>query len=48
MRQRLKFEWDENKDLSNQQKHKISFNEAKTIFNDEYAIQFYDPGHSKK
>ncbi len=28
----MKFEWDENKNLSNLQKHEISFEEAKDIF----------------
>ena len=40
------FEWDEAKNLKNQQKHKVSFEEAKTIFNDKHATQFYDPDHS--
>lgn len=45
--QRLKFEWDEVKNLSNQKKHKVSFDEAKSVFYDESAIQFYDPDHSE-
>ena len=28
----IKFEWDENKNLINQKKHKISFEEAQTVF----------------
>jgi uncharacterized DUF497 family protein len=43
----LGFEWDENKDKSNIQKHGISFDEARTVFYDEYAIQFFDPDHSE-
>ena len=30
----LTFEWDEENDLSNQTKHGVSLNEAKTVFND--------------
>lgn len=40
------FEWDENKNRINQRKHGISFEEATTVFYDEYAILFDDPEHS--
>lgn len=43
----LKFEWDENKNLSNQKKHKVSFEEAKTVFTDELARLISDPDNSK-
>ncbi len=43
----LKFEWDKLKDKENIKKHKVSFEEAKTVFYDEFAIQFYDPEHSE-
>ena len=36
----LKFEWDEEKDKSNQEKHKIAFEDAVDIFNDEDRIQY--------
>ncbi len=42
----LVFEWDENKSRENQKKHGVSFEEAKTIFNDPFAITVYDPDHS--
>jgi len=42
----LDFIWDENKNISNIQKHKISFEEAKTVFYDENARLIYDPDHS--
>ena len=42
----LKFEWDENKNLSNQRKHKVSFEEAKTVFTDELARLIPDPDNS--
>lgn len=44
---KLKFEWDNNKAIINIKKHKISFNEAKTIFYDENAKLIYDPDHSE-
>lgn len=34
------FEWDENKNKINKRKHGISFEEAKTVFNDLHAILF--------
>ena len=39
------FEWDENKNRSNQQKHGISFDEAKEVFDDDDAVAY--PGHEK-
>jgi len=33
----IQFEWDENKNLVNIKKHKISFEEAKSVFLDENA-----------
>lgn len=42
----LRFEWDENKNSINKRKHKISFEEAKTVFYDDNAILFDDPDHS--
>ena len=43
----IKFTWDENKNRINQNKHKLSFEEAKTVFYDEEAIVFDDPEHSE-
>lgn len=42
----LRFEWDEQKARSNEQKHGISFTEAQTVFYDEKARLMYDPEHS--
>ena len=42
----LRFEWDIAKNELNKRKHKISFEEAKTVFYDDYAILFDDPDHS--
>jgi len=43
----LEFEWDSKKDRVNTKKHGVSFDEARTVFYDEYAIQFLDPEHSE-
>jgi len=42
----LTFEWDSRKDAANRKKHKISFEEAKTAFTDEFARLIADPDHS--
>lgn len=42
----MRFEWNHNKNETNQRKHGISFDEAKTVFYDEYAVLFDDPDHS--
>ena len=44
----LKFEWDEQKNKRNREKHKISFEEAETVFYDESAIVIDDPDHSQE
>ena len=43
----LKFEWDSDKSISNIKKHGVSFDEAKTVFTDEYARLIGDPDHSQ-
>ncbi len=43
---KLVFEWDDKKNASNVRKHGVSFEEAKTVFFDENAIEFDDPDHS--
>ncbi len=42
----IKFEWDESKNASNKRKHGVSFEEASTVFSDEYALLLHDPDHS--
>ncbi len=42
----MKFEWDNQKSISNDQKHGVSFQEAITVFGDSLAISFNDPDHS--
>ena len=44
----MTFEWDENKNRINQNKHGVSFEEAKIVFEDAYAILFDDPDHSEE
>jgi len=41
----IEFEWNRVKDLANQKKHNVSFFEEKSVFFDEYAVQFYDEEH---
>ena len=38
----IKFEWNPIKGEKNKKKHGVSFEEARSVFYDEYAIQFYD------
>ncbi|MBP7964670.1 MAG: BrnT family toxin [Caldilineaceae bacterium] len=42
----IEFEWNEDKAKANLSKHGISFNEATTVFNDPFYVDFYDPDHS--
>ena len=43
---KMRIEWDERKNLLNQRKHGISFQEAATVFVDERALLIPDPSHS--
>jgi uncharacterized DUF497 family protein len=43
----IEFSWDEKKFQQNLKKHKISFEEAKTVFGDENARLIEDPDHSE-
>ncbi|WP_374693714.1 BrnT family toxin [Microbulbifer sp. TB1203] len=36
------FEWDSKKAASNLKKHDVSFEEAQSVFYDEFALQFFD------
>ena len=42
----IKFEWDTAKGTSNKKKHGISFEEAQSVFYDEFAVQFFDEENS--
>ncbi|MDZ8054467.1 MAG: BrnT family toxin [Aulosira sp. ZfuVER01] len=43
----MQFEWSENKAASKLSKHGVSFEEAKTVFDDPFYVDFYDPDHSE-
>jgi len=43
----MPFEWNNDKAASNLSKHKVSFEEAKTVFDDPLYVDFYDPDHSE-
>ncbi len=43
----IKFEWNKIKASKNLAKHGVSFEEASSVFYDEFAVQFYDNGHSE-
>ena len=45
---KIVFEWDENKARINLEKHKIGFDEARTIFADPLLVTFVDELHSDK
>ncbi len=42
----IKFEWDSAKAAANTKKHGVSFEEAQSVFYDEFAVQFFDDDHS--
>jgi hypothetical protein len=42
----MRFEWDAGKAAENLKKHRVSFDEAVTVFYDPLAATFDDPDHS--
>lgn len=44
----IKFTWEKNKAEANAKKHRVSFDEAKTVFYDPNARMIFDPDHSEK
>ena len=42
----IAFSWDEKKAAQNVKKHRVSFEEATSVFLDENAVEFFDPDHS--
>jgi uncharacterized DUF497 family protein len=42
----VKFEWDAQKAEANSRKHRMSFDEAMTVFADDESITIPDPDHS--
>ncbi|MCE2879445.1 MAG: BrnT family toxin [Comamonadaceae bacterium] len=43
----IRFEWDPKKAQLNLQKHRVSFEDARTVFSDERALLIDDPDHSE-
>jgi len=41
------FEWDPTKARDNVKKHKVTFQQAATVFHDPYAISVFDKDHSQ-
>ena len=44
----LEFEWDPKKAANNLRKHRVSFEEAASVFEDRLAATYEDPDHSKR
>jgi len=44
----LEFDWDARKAKSNEKKHGVSFEEARSAFFDDQAIVYFDPDHSEE
>jgi uncharacterized DUF497 family protein len=42
----VNFEWDPGKARQNRRKHRVSFQEAATVFGDPLAVTYSDPDHS--
>jgi uncharacterized protein len=42
----VNFEWDSSKAGRNRQKHRVSFEEAATVFGDPLSLTYADPDHS--
>jgi uncharacterized protein len=42
----MEFEWDSKKAIYNLRKHRVSFEEASSVFNDIFAAVYEDPDHS--
>ena len=43
----IDFEWSSAKSKSNERKHGVSFEEAQSVFYDEFARQFFDDEHAE-
>ena len=43
----LRFDWDPTKSNANRRKHRVTFEEARTVFFDERARLIEDPDHSE-
>ncbi len=47
MMSELRFEWDPVKAEENLRKHGVSFEDARMVFYDDFAVEFYDDEHSE-
>jgi uncharacterized DUF497 family protein len=43
----LRSEWDQRKAQANLRKNGVSFEEARSVFFDEHAVEFYDDEHAE-
>ncbi len=43
----ISFSWDDRKNIANRKKHRVSFEEAQSVFFNEHAIEYFDPDHSE-
>ena len=43
----VKFEWNSSNAASNERKHGVTFEEAESVFYDDFAIQFFDDENSE-
>ena len=44
---KVKFEWDESKNIANQKKHGVSFEEASAVFTTDDYLEIFDDEHSE-
>jgi len=44
----MEFEWDELKAAANRSRHHVTFDEARSVFNDPLSLTFPDPQHSER
>lgn len=44
----IRFEWDAPKAAANLKKHRVSFEDAQSVFYGEFAVQFFDDLHSSE
>lgn len=42
----MRFDWNQTKASTNFKKHGVTFEQARTVFFDEFAVQFFDEDHS--
>ena len=42
----IQFDWDPKKSRTNLRTHGVSFEEAQSVFYDDFAVQFFDEDHS--